>query len=258
MYKDKITSAISQFLDAHDSCDSSSKKHSKSLTGVKCFQGMAALASMPSGPGIGPMFSKISGSQQQAAYTDQATATSQQATFAYQQGMLQAAQNDYAVTKAKSTQDAQFNSSGVTLSGSPLAILTETQGLGNQVSTAYRLQGTLQSQLLGEQGLQYLRSGSAAAFSGQADADNMNYQFELQKAQTVDSAIAGIGGGILNGAMSIASMGTSSIGGAALSGLGNAIGGMFNSGGCGGFPTYGGLNVPGPMGTINSINGQIG
>ena len=152
---------------------------------------LIGLASLPSGPGIGPQFSIISGNQQQAADVTQATDLASQSTYAYQQSLLEAAQNDYNVTKTKASQDAQFASSGVTLAGSPLGILTETQSLGNQVSNAIKLQGSLQSKLLSDQGLMMLRSGSAAAFGGQADALNQTYQYKLQKAQATNQAIAG-------------------------------------------------------------------
>lgn len=186
---------------------------------------LIGLASIPSGPGIGPMFSIISGNQQQAAATDQANSLSKESTFAYEQSLLEAAQNDYNVTKTKASQDAQFASSGVTLAGSPLGILTETQSLGNQVSNAIKLRGQLQSDLYSEQGLQMLRQGSAAAFAGQAGALNDTYQYKLQKAQATNQAWAGA-----------LSFGLSAAGGLAGSAFGGFGGGSdpYNFGGGGG------------------------
>jgi hypothetical protein len=166
--------------------------------------GLIGLAAIPSGPGPAPLMAKISGYQQQIAYQNEADALGQQSTYAYKYGLEQAAQNDYAVQKTMGTQAARFGAAGVTLSGSPLGILTETQQLGNVVSSMYKEQGTLQSNLLQEQGLQMLRAGSAAAFGGQATAISDQYNYEVQKAQAVDAAIGGaigstfsaIGGGI--------------------------------------------------------------
>lgn len=184
---------------------------------------------MPSGPGPAGTLSELSGYQQQNAYNAEAQSLSQESTYAYQYGQLQAAQNDYQVQKTMGTQAAQFGASGVTLSGSPLGILTETQQLGNQVSSMYRQQGTLQSQLLEEQGLQMLTSGSAAAFSGQAQALTDQYNYKVQKAQTVDEAIASFGqsaSGIATAPLGIGGESgfAGSIAGDALSGVGAAIG----------------------------------
>lgn len=190
----------------------------------KAFQGIGALLSMPSGPGPAGTFAEISGYQQQNAYNAEATALGQESTYAYQYGQLQAAQNDYMVQKTMGTQAAQFGASGVTLSGSPLGILTETQQLGNQVSSMYRQQGTLQSQLLQEQGLQMLTAGNAAAFGGQAQNLMDIYNYKVQKAQTVDSAIFG--------------------------GIGSAISAI--GGGIGGF-----LGAPAGMGGLGAIAGAL-
>lgn len=184
----------------------------------------SGLRSMPNGPGISPMMSVIAGGQQQFAYQQEANAESQQSTFALQDSLLQAAQNDYNVQKVKAEQDAQYAVSGVNISGSPLAVMTETQMLGDQVSNQIRQRGQLESMLYSEQGLQYLRQGSAAAFSGIADAMNYNYQYQLQKAEATNSAIgAGISGiGAAAGALSGAK------------GLGGSIGSLFSGFGAGG------------------------
>lgn len=179
---------------------------------------------MPSGPGIGPMFSIISGNQQQEAANEQASDLGQESTYAYENSLVQAAANDYQTRKAQGTQNAQFGASGVTLAGSPLGILTETQQLGNQVSTAIKKQGALQSTLYSDQALQVLRQGSAAAFAGQAGALDQQYQYKLQKAQTVNSAIAGaasFGIGALTAPLSAGGGFGSSLAGRAANAIGN-------------------------------------
>lgn len=174
---------------------------------------------LPTGPGIGPEFSEISGQQQQQAADAQATDLGQESTYAIQTSLMQAAQNDYAVTKQQASQNAQFSTSGVTLAGSPLGILNETQELGAQVSNQIRLQGQLQSQLYSDQGLAMLRQGSAAAFAGQANALQDQFSYESQKSQ----AMASLYGAQVQGSLAAAqkgAAGATSIASAGALGLG--------------------------------------
>jgi hypothetical protein len=154
------------------------------------FSAISGAASMPSGPGPGPTFDVIAGQQQQQAYDAQATSLGQQANYATLYGAEQVAQNNYQVTKTQATQEAQFSAAGVDIKGSPLSIMTETQQLGNQVSTMISQRATLDAQLLSEQGLQALRSGAAAAFGGQAQSDLAIYNYQVQKTQAMNGAIA--------------------------------------------------------------------
>lgn len=208
-------------------------------------QGLMGLMSMPTGPGIGPMFSVISGQQQQQAYNTEAGELSQEAAYSIESSQLAAAQNNYQVAKTMGTQEAQFGAAGVTMAGSPLGILTETQQLGGQVSNAILLQGQLQSALQSEQGLQMLRQGSAAAFAGQANAMQDNYNYQLQKAQTVDAAIGGLGQAGMNAAMGLA------FGRMGMLGQGMGLGGgLFGGGG----NSIAGFQLP-PVGAINPAIG---
>ncbi len=164
------------------------------------------MASQPNGPGIGPQMSIIQGQQQQTAYDAEAASLGQESTDAYKFGLEERAQNDYKVASQKAHQNAQFGQSGVELSGSPLGILGETQALGDQVSRMIMERATAQSDLYSEQGLQMLRSGSAAAFGGQAKAIDMTYQYQLQKAQNTNSAWGSILDGGINLGMQFANM----------------------------------------------------
>ncbi len=179
---------------------------------------------MPNGPGPGPTFDKIAGQQQQQAYDAQAQSLGEQSNFAYLYGLEQKAQNDYAVTKFRATQEAQYSASGVDIKGSPLGVLTETQMLGDQVSNMIMQRANLESNLYSEQGLQALRAGAFANFSGQAQSDIATYNYQVQRAQAGNAAIgAGIQGV-----------------GALASGIGGLFGGGGSSGGGGGgYPSPG-------------------
>lgn len=162
---------------------------------------------MPKGPGPGPTFDIIAGKEQEKAYDEQAKQFGEQSNFAYLYGLEQERQNDYMVTKFKAQQESQFAAGGVDISGSALAVMTETQTLGDQMSKMIRKKADLESNLLEEQGLQALRSGSFAAFSGQARADIATWNYQVAKAQAQNGAIgagiAGVGGvaSALGGAM---------------------------------------------------------
>lgn len=151
-------------------------------------ESQAALASMPTSAGPGPQFSTIGGQQQQQAYDVQAQDLGQEASLALEYGQEQINQNNFNTTKFQATQEAQFSASGVTISGSPLGVLTETAVQGAQVSTMIGQQSQEQAMLYSDQGLQALRSGSFANFSGQASADLANYNFTLQQTQAKNQA----------------------------------------------------------------------
>jgi len=178
--------------------------------GTGALQMGTAMKSMPNGPGIAPMMDVIAGQQEQQAYNFQAQLEQQQAGFALLTSKIQASQNDYEWQKAMTDQEAEFSASGVTLQGSPLAVMTETAVRGQDVSNMIRLQGAEQSLLMGEQGLNYLRQGDAAAFAGEANSLNDLYNYQLGRAQAYNSAV-----------------------GAGLSGLGAAAGLAFGGGGGG-------------------------
>ena len=180
------------------------------------------LRAAKAGPGIGPLYSILSGNEQQAAANVEANAIGRMSDFAYEQSLREAAQKDYEVTKVKEQQALDYASRGVTLAGSPMAVLTETQQLGDQESAAIRRRGQEQADLYSVQGLQMLRRGSAAAFGGFANALQSQFsskqQSQMLKTQAIQSGLKGAG--------------------AFVSGIGaSGIGKLFGGGGGGGGST---------------------
>ncbi|MBX9688201.1 MAG: hypothetical protein K2X27_15945 [Candidatus Obscuribacterales bacterium] len=195
-------------------------------------------------PGIAPLMYMISGQEQQQAARDEAGNLSAQSRLAYEQSLLDAQQKQREYTAFKEQQALKFASSGVTLQGSPLGILEETQQLGQQEQSAILRRGQEVSSLYEQQGLQMLRRGSAAAFGGFAQSLQSQYQSQVQAAQSrnqaVQTGLSGLQAGI--------------------QGLGAAFGGR---GGGGSNPITGfykywqSNNYPPPNTNLGYINGPI-
>lgn len=195
--------------------------------GIGLAGGLFGAGQQAAGPGLAPLMYNLSGQQQQQADDAQATSLSQESSEAYQYSLQQAAMNDYQVTQTKDNQALQFASSGVTLAGSPLGIMAETQGLGNMVSANIRQQGLNQAQLLSEQGLQMLRQGSNAQIMGVAQGLQSQYQSQVQQyqqqQQNMQSGLSGLNAGV-QGIGSLFSGGGNGL-------LGSLFGGASGSGG---------------------------
>lgn len=135
-------------------------------------------------PGIAPMFYRLSGEDQRTAAQEEAQSLGRQSLLSYEDSLaearyleLEAQQTERRGRAFKEEQALNFAHSGVTLEGSPLGILEETSQLVAQEASFLRRRGTEQvrrglevSRLLEMEGLQMLRRGSAAAFSGFAQA----------------------------------------------------------------------------------------
>lgn len=151
-------------------------------------------------PGISPLMYMLSGQEEQAAARAEASALSRQSSLAYEQSLLEAAQKERQVTAFKEQQALKFASSGMTLEGSPLAVLEETRALGQQETDAIRRRGEEVSRLYEMEGLQMLRRGSAAAFGGFANALQSQFQSQQQAAamknQAFQSGLSGITSGV--------------------------------------------------------------
>lgn len=158
------------------------------------------LGAAKQGPGIGPLFSIISGNEQKAAYDQEAWAIGRQADIIYEEGMREAARTAYNVKKFKEQQALDFASSGGTLQGSPMAVLTETAILGAQEVAAIRRRAEAQNELLTASGLQMLRRGNFASFSGQANALQQEFNAQSRaadlKQQAFSTGLQGLGAGI--------------------------------------------------------------
>lgn len=148
-------------------------------------------------PGLAPFMYMVSGQEEQVAARAEASNLSRQASLAYEQSLLDAQQKERETTAFREQQALKFASSGVTLQGSPLGVLTETTLLGQQEADAIRRRGQEVSSLYEDQGLQMLRRGSAASFGGFAQALQSNYQSQVQAAaaknQAFQTGLSGLG-----------------------------------------------------------------
>ncbi|MBX9937658.1 MAG: hypothetical protein K2Y32_00310 [Candidatus Obscuribacterales bacterium] len=182
--------------------------------GLSLIGGIMGMGSRPAGPGIAPLMYIMSGREQQAAAQAEAASLSKQSSIAYEESLMEAARKEYQVRQFREQQALKFASSGITLQGSPLGVLAETEALGAQEVSAIKRRGEALSGLYEAEGLQMLRRGSAAAFSGFAqamqseyDAKVQAYQHSTQKAQTL---MSGIGAGVQGFASLFKSSGSSS------------------------------------------------
>lgn len=151
-------------------------------------------------PGISPLMYMLSGQEEQAAARAEADALKRQSSLAYEQSLLEAAQKERQVTSFREQQALKFASSGMTLEGSPLAVLEETRALGQQEADAIRRRGDEVSRLYEQEGLQLLRRGSSAAFGGFAQALQSQFQSQMQASaarnQAFQTGLSGLSAGI--------------------------------------------------------------
>ncbi len=140
------------------------------------------------GAGIGPLFSILSGQEQQAAAQEEARLLGKQADIAFSESLREAARVDREVNSFKEEQAVRFARNG-SLEGSPLGVLTETAILGREQSNAVKNRGDALSGLLSAQGLQMLRRGSAASFGGFASALQQQFESQMQSKQVKEQAI---------------------------------------------------------------------
>jgi len=168
--------------------------------GLGLIGGLFGMSQKPAGPGIAPQMYIMAGQEQQGAARGEAQMLGREAAFSYEQGLLEAAQTEYKMRSIKEQQALKFSSQGITLGGSPLGVLQETESLGMQEANAQRRRGTELSGLYEMQGLQMLRQGSAAAFSGFAQSLQSQWdakvQASQQKAQNFQTGIAGLRAGV--------------------------------------------------------------
>lgn len=162
--------------------------------------GLNAAQSQGATTGISSMFANIAGQQQQSAFRDEADLLGQQSDIAFEESLREANRIDRDAISFREEQANRFASSGGTLEGSPLAVLAETEFLGQQESAAARRRGVAQAGLLSAQGLQMLRRGSTAAFSGFADSLNQTSQSQMRssqlRSQAFQAGLAGLGAGV--------------------------------------------------------------
>lgn len=159
------------------------------LTGMSSFKGGRSAAKTPIG--IGPLFSRLSGAQALEEAKAQADLQNKQAMLAYEEGLRGASARRREIESFKESQAAAFSSGGITLAGSPLAVLQETQGLGDQEVTAMQRAAEARSRLLEQDSLRILRMGQTQKFQGEAEALQSEYAFAQQKRQLKNQARTG-------------------------------------------------------------------
>lgn len=168
--------------------------------GLGLIGGIMGMGSRPAGPGIAPLMHIMAGREQQAAAQAEAASLSKQSSIAYEESLMEAARKEYQYKQFKEKQALKFASSGVTLAGSPLGILAETESLGAQEVGAIKRRGEALSGLYEAEGLQMLRRGSSAAFSGFAQAMQSEYDAKVQayqhSQQRSQALLSGIGAGV--------------------------------------------------------------
>jgi hypothetical protein len=152
------------------------------------------------GAGIGPLFSVLSGQEEQRAAQEEGRLLGTQSDLAFTESLRSAAQKEREVKAFQEQQSLDFASSGITLQGSPLGVLEETRFRGAQEVKAIRDRGEALSGLLSAQGLQMLRRGSTAAFGGFAGALQQQFQNKMNSAamkeQGIQAGLSGFGAGL--------------------------------------------------------------
>lgn len=148
------------------------------------------------GPGIGPMFSVLAGQEEAAAARAEAGLLGQQSDIAFTEAQREAARKAREVRAFREQQAAEFASGGGLLAGSKLAVLAETEILGQQEVSAIKRRGQAQADLFSAQGLQLLRRGSAAAFGGIAQSLQQQFASDTQafaaRGQAAQTGLAGL------------------------------------------------------------------
>lgn len=170
------------------------------ISGIFGMAGGLRGAKAAASPGIAPLFYQYSGDDQQAAARAEAGSLSTQSSLAYQESLQDAAQMSRQVKATQENQALRMASSGITLQGSPLGILTETKILGQQQVDAIKARGLAVSGLLEQQGLQMLRQGSSAAFGGFAQSLQSKFEAANRSAtlrsQAFQTGLSGLKAGI--------------------------------------------------------------
>lgn len=141
------------------------------------------------GAGIGPLFSVLSGQEQQQAARGEAGLLGRQADIAFEESLREAARVDRQVKSFREQQALEFASSGGLLAGSPLGVLEETRRLGQMEVDAIRRRGEALSGLLGAESLQMLRRGSAASFGGFANSLQQQFASKVRSASLTEEAL---------------------------------------------------------------------
>lgn len=172
------------------------------------------------GSGIAPLMYMISGQEEQAAARSEASMLAKQGALAYEDALINAEKKRREYTAFREQQALDFASGGVTLQGSPLGVLQETTSLGEQEVNAITRRGQAVSDLYQQQGLQMLRRGSAAAFSGFAQALQSQAQTRAQQSAMRDQAFQTGLGGIQAGVEGLGSLFGGGRGGGFMSGFG--------------------------------------
>lgn len=175
------------------------------FSGVSSFKGGRSAAKTPIG--IGPMFSRISGQQAYDEARTMAELQSKQGLIAYEEGLRNESARRREIGAFKESQANAFSSGGINLAGSPLAVLEETEQLGQQELRAMRQATEARSNLLQQDALRILRMGSTQRFAAGAEAMSSEFAFAQQQRQlkgqartaAIGGASAGAGLGILGG-----------------------------------------------------------
>lgn len=146
----------------------------------------------------------IGGAMQQSGANAQATALQQEASNAFETAQVNAGQALIQGKQAYGQQAEAYASSGVTQTGSPLAMLNQTRMETEQQVNMIQTQGRLQQSLYGEQADQAQQQGLAEWLSSQgqnqvSQQQNQINQFE-QTSQLIMSFL-GMGTGFAGGAL---------------------------------------------------------
>lgn len=163
------------------------------FSGVSSFKGGRSAAKTPIG--IGPMFSRISGAQAYGEAQSQAAAQNQQALIAYEEGLRNESQRRREIGSFKERQAHDIVSGGITLGGSGLGLLEETEQLGQQELSAMRRSTEARSNLLQQDALRILRMGGLQRLNSNVEAQQSEFAFAQQQRQLKGQArTAGISG----------------------------------------------------------------
>lgn len=117
---------------------------------------------------------------QASATENQAQAYEQQADFSIQDATNQAQQIAFEALQARENQAQAYNSSGVLLEGTPLAVLEQTRQQGQKQINAVMQQGALTADLLRRNALVTRSQGRAALLGEQNDWLTQQAQAKIQ------------------------------------------------------------------------------
>ncbi len=170
------------------------------FSGISGYKGGRTAANIPIG--IGPTFSRISGAAAMAEARAQSELQLKQANIAYEEGLRAEALRRAEIESFKEGQAASFASGGITLAGSPLGVLEETQQLGDQELRAMRSATEARSNLITQDALRILRNGGTQQFAANVEAQMSEFDFaNKQRLLASQSRNAGIQGLLSGGAL---------------------------------------------------------